>query len=253
MSPASEGSGGDHPTSVAQTSSMRNPNMQRHQHGIVVASSGSKMGVVRVGLGLLAMGDVARAFVSPTSLAGVSSTAPYRRGEGGSFFCRQGEGARGSGKSELSSCSSGGGFVASSGGVSSVRRRMRRRRVAETATAVFASCTEMAIQDHREQQQTSSGATAIGGSAAQTNRVPRRSAMASSVGVDGNKSAAPVPAGAEVGVGSPRRLGEGVNGGRGQATSRSGSGQRLGVIRSAEQGGMAAKKAKVKVWTLILS
>ena len=105
---------------------------------------GSKMGVVRVGLGLLVMGDIARAYASPTSAAVVAY--PSGRGDERSVPCRRGivvSGSRRSGESGGDGVRLGrggarlaGGFVAPGGSVSSEGRPRARRKRASAAASV---------------------------------------------------------------------------------------------------------------------
>lgn len=231
------------------------------------AGGSSKLGVVRVGLGLLVMGDIARAYASSAAPPSFLSAAYHGRGEADIVPRRRG------GRNGMDSAGKTGGFVVSGGFVGD-RRRIRRR-------AGSSTCAVM-VQQRQEQHQvsqqagTASGqaagagppsssvagipassplsATASSTAAASSTAGPPPSSSASRTPSNGAGSsmasaAVPVSGTATVGVvDAPRRLGV-IS--RASTDAAQGSGRRLGVVSSAENGSSAAKKAKVKVTIVI--
>lgn len=233
------------------------PRHSNHAHGNPLPAVGSsKLGVVRVGLGLLVMGDIARAYVSPASPSFLSSVL-HSRGDAEIVPGRRGgRNGVGSGKA--------GGFVVSGGFVEG-RRRIRRRAGSSTCAVMVQQQQEqqqVSLQSAASGEQAAAGAgspspvagipassplstTASATTSASTGGAPSSASRASSNGAGGVASAAVPAGGAVVGVvGAPRRLGV-IS--RAPTGAAQGGGGRLGVVSSAENGSSAAKKAKVKV------
>eukprot|EP00904_Undaria_pinnatifida_P006377 jgi/Undpi1/286/HiC_scaffold_1.g00282.m1 len=250
---------------------------------------GSKMGVVRVGLGLLVMGDIARAYASPTSAAVVAY--PSGRGDERSVPCRRGivvSGSRRSGESGGDGVRLGrggarlaGGFVAPGGSVSSEGRPRARRKRASAAASV--PCSRPMVVLAQGQHQNNPGghqamsrrsAATISSTAGMMSTITEagvcgglppsatpRAGTSGAIRVPAAAGAGAMAAGAAatagVGASSNRRGGVSGSGGGGRRGGGGGrptgaplastkSGKRLGVIRSAEEGGLAGRRAKVK-------
>lgn len=260
-------------TQVSQNNKVRGPGLSAASASCMTGVGGAKLGV-RVGLGLLAMGDLARGYiVSPLA---TSQELHESRHTGD---------PRGHGKRGLVNTApvgATGAFVVSPGGIvgngvvtcgtraSGIRRRRR------------ISCAAMAPRDMQQEQQLAPPSSSRGSiqpvpslsvpPVAIAPTTPTRIAQDSAATVTtpsnggvsrgrwrdtsfGRAGRGPVGRGAGSRVRVDSRLPD-AGGGRGARVSVNGvagdSGRPLGVLSRAENGGKAAKKAKVKVsdWTL---